>query len=173
MQDCSFLELERVTGTPYDAVLSNLGGLNCVADLDTVAKGLDRVLAPGGTAVLVVMPPRCLWELALVFTGDFRLATRRLSRGGTRAHLEGREFTVHYFTARQLRRALGCAYELLSVEGLSVFTPTAESKQLAKRHPGLYASLAWLDDRLAPRAPFRGWGDFFVAVARRAESGNT
>ena len=131
------------------------------------------MLAPGGTAVLVVMPPICLWELALVFTGDFRLATRRLSRGGTRAHLEGREFTVHYFTRGQLRRALGCAYELLSVEGLSVFTPTAESKQLAKRHPGLYASLAWLDDRLAPRAPFRGWGDFFVAVARRAESGNT
>ncbi len=83
VQDCSFLELERVTGAPYDAVLSNLGGLNCVADLDAVAKGLDRVLAPGGTAVLVVMPPICLWELALVFTGDFRLATRRLSRGGT------------------------------------------------------------------------------------------
>jgi ubiquinone/menaquinone biosynthesis C-methylase UbiE len=173
VQDCSFLELEGVTGGPYDAVLSNLGGLNCVANLDAVVQGLDRVLAPGGIAVLVVMPPICLWELALLFRGDFRLATRRLSRGGTRAHLEGREFTVHYFTPRQLRLALGHGYELLSVQGLSVFTPTAESKGLAKRHPGLYARLAWLDDRLAPRAPFRGWGDFFVAVTRRAESGPT
>jgi anaerobic magnesium-protoporphyrin IX monomethyl ester cyclase len=170
VQDCSFLELERVEGAPYDAVLSNLGGLNCVADVGAVLHGLDRVLAPGGIAVLVVMPPICLWELALVFTGDFGLATRRLRRGGTRAHLEGREFTVHYFTPRQLRGALEPDYDLLSVHGLSVFTPTAESKNLAKRHPALYAQLARLDDRLSPLAPFRGWGDFFVAVARRREN---
>jgi SAM-dependent methyltransferase len=169
VQQCSFLELDRVTGAPYDAVVSNLGGLNCVADLDAVVRGFDRVLAPGGTAVLVVMPPICLWELALVFTGRFRLATRRLSRGGTRAHLEGREFTVHYFSPGRVRRALGPGYEVRSVEGLSVVTPTAESKNLAKNHPNVYAGLARLDDLLAPRSPFSGWGDFFVAVARRRE----
>jgi anaerobic magnesium-protoporphyrin IX monomethyl ester cyclase len=169
VQECSFLELERVTGAPYDAVLSNLGGLNCVADLAAVARGFDRVLAPGGTAVLVVMPPICLWELARVFIGEFGVATRRLSRGGARAHLEGHEFTVHYFTPRHVRRAFGREYEMLSVEGLSVFTPTVDSRTFARRHPNLYARLAHLDDLLAPRRPFSGWGDFLVAVARRRE----
>ena len=58
-------------------------------------------------------------------------------------------------------------YEVLAIEGLSVITPTAESKGLALRHPRAYGVLAWLDDRLAPRAPFRGWGDFFIVSLRR------
>jgi hypothetical protein len=55
---------------------------------------------------------------------------------------------------------------LLSNEGLSVITPTAESKNLAKRHAHIYGALAWLDDRLAPRRPWRGWGDFFIISLR-------
>jgi hypothetical protein len=101
--------------------------------------------------------------------GDFGAATRRLARGGTRAHLEGREFTVHYYTPRRVRDAFRGPYEVISVEGLSVVTPTADSKNFARRHPALYATLARFDDLLAPRAPFNGWGDFFIAVARRRE----
>jgi SAM-dependent methyltransferase len=167
VQRVSYLALDRVSGAPYDAVFSNLGGLNCVADLRPVARGLDGVLLPGGVAVLVVMPPICLWELGLVFAGKFRLATRRLRRGGTRAHLEGREFRVHYFTPRQVVGAFGSRYEVLGVEGLSVLTPTAESKNLARRHARLYRLLARVDDVLAPRRPFSGWGDFFIVVLRR------
>lgn len=167
VQACSFLDLQAVDGAPFDAVFSDLGGLNCAADLGIVARGIDHVLAPGGTAVLVVMPPICLWELALVFAGKFRLATRRLRRGGTRAHLEGRYFTVYYFTPRAVRRAFGPDYEFVALQGLAVVTPTAESKNLAKRHTRLYAALTWLDDRLAPRRPFSSWGDFFVLVLRR------
>jgi hypothetical protein len=113
------------------------------------------------------MPRVCLWELGVAFTGQFRLAVRRLSRDGTRAHLEGREFTVHYFTPRQVIEALGPDYLISSIEGLSVVTPTAESKNLAKRHPAFYGKLAWLDDRLSPHAPFSGWGDFFILTASR------
>lgn len=166
-QQCSFLDLDRVTDGPYDAVFSNLGGLNCTADLAPVAAGLDRLLRPGGVAVLVVMPPVCLWELALVLTGQVRLATRRLRRGGTIAHLEGRYFPVHYFTPAQVVRAFGPAYDVVSVEGLSVLTPTLESKNLAVRHPLLYGALAWLDDRACSHRPFSRWGDFAVVVLRR------
>jgi ubiquinone/menaquinone biosynthesis C-methylase UbiE len=168
VQRLSFLDLGRVRDAPYQAVFSNLGGLNCVADLRPVARGLDGVLAPGGIAVLVVMPPICLWELGLVFTGQFRLATRRLRRGGTRAHLEGREFHVHYFTPRQVIEAFGSGYQALGVEGLSVFTPTAESRNLAKRHRSVYRLLARLDDSLATHRPFSAWGDFFIVVLRRS-----
>ena len=113
------------------------------------------------------MPPICLWELATVLRGRVPSAVRRLRRRGVRARLEGREFEVTYFTPDEVRRAFGEGYELLAVEGLSVITPTAESKGLAIRHPDLYRGLAWLDDRLAPRPPFRAWGDFFIISLRR------
>ena len=173
VQQCSFLDLDSIDGGPYDAVFSNLGGLNCVADLGPVARGIDRLLPAGGVAVVVIMPRICLWELGLVLTGQLRLATRRLSRGGTRAHLEGRRFQVHYYTPRQVVRAFGTGYELLRLEGLSVVTPTAESKNLARRHAGLYAVLARVDDVLSVHAPFSAWGDFFIAVLRRRPRGET
>lgn len=166
IQACSFTELDQVVGGPYDAVLSNLGGLNCIANLAPVIGGLPQVLRPGGIVTWVLMPPICLWELAMVFTGNFRYALRRLKRGGTRAHLEGLYFKVYYFTPRQVIKAFGPDYQVLAVEGLSVITPPAESKKLAKRHPRLYAGLAWLDDRLSCRSPWWGWGDFFAISLR-------
>jgi ubiquinone/menaquinone biosynthesis C-methylase UbiE len=163
----SFLDLEGVTGAPYDAVFSDLGGLNCISDLRPVIASLDRVLRPGGVVVWVLMPRICLWELGLAFTGQVRLASRRLRRRGTRAHLEGLAFDVHYFDPGRVLGDFGPDYELIALEGLSVITPTAESKNLARRHPRIYAALCWLDDRVAPRAPFSGWGDFFIISLRR------
>ena len=169
VQECSFLELEQVTGGPFDAVFSDLGGLNCTPDLAPVIAGMDRVLRPGGTVVWVIMPPICLWELATAFTGQFRLAFRRLARRGTRAHLEGRHFEVAYFSPKATLAAFGGGYERPAVEGLSVITPTAESKNLARRHRRVYRLLAWLDDRVSAHAPFSGWGDFFIVSLRRRE----
>jgi ubiquinone/menaquinone biosynthesis C-methylase UbiE len=166
VQECSFLQLEQAQGGPFDAVFSDLGGLNCIPDLTPVIRGLPGVLRPGGLVTWVLMPRICLWEMATVFTGQGRLAFRRLGRGGTRAHLEGLYFQIYYFDPAQVVDWFGPGFECLSIEGLSVLTPTAESKNLARRHPRTYRALCWLDDRLAPRRPWRGWGDFFIATFR-------
>jgi len=172
VQACSFLHLDAVDGGPFDAVFSNLGGLNCTDDLVGVARGIDRALVDGGVAVLVVMPPVCLWELGLIFRGKFRAAVRRLHRQGTVAHLAGREFVVHYFTPRAVGAAFGPTYEVCEIAGLSVLTPTGESRNLAKRHPRTYRVLSWFDDRVSRRSPFSRWGDFFVIVLRRRAHAN-
>jgi SAM-dependent methyltransferase len=166
VQACSFTELEMIEGAPYDAVFSDLGGLNCIPDLTPVIRQLPHVLKPGGLVTWVLMPPVCLWEMAEVFRGHPRLAFRRLSKKGTRAHLEGLHFNVYYFTPGQVLDWFGPDYDCLAIEGLSVITPTAESKNFAKRFPRLYRTLAWLDDRLARQAPWRGWGDFFMITLR-------
>jgi ubiquinone/menaquinone biosynthesis C-methylase UbiE len=171
VQECSFLELDRVEGGPFDAVFSDLGGLNCTSDLRPIIAGLDGVLRPRGTVVWVLMPKICLWELALAFTGQFRLAFRRLSRGAVRAHLEGRTFDVWYFDPGRVLRMFKPRYHRLELEGLSVITPTAESKNLAKRHPRIYRALARLDDFVSPHAPMSGWGDFFILSVRRRDRG--
>jgi len=166
MEVRSFLELEGVQGAPFDAVFSNLGGLNCIPDLTPVIKQLPGVLKPGGTLTWVLMPHICLWEMAEVFRGNFSLAFRRFSRGRVRAHLEGLDFDVYYFSPQQNLRWFGNDFELLALEGLSVITPTAESKDFAKWHPRLYQLLSWLDDRLYAHRPWSGWGDFFMLTMK-------
>jgi len=170
LQLVSFTELEKVQGGPFDAVFSNLGGLNCIPDLSPVVHSLPALLRPGGLVTWVLMPRVCLWELALVFRGDFKVAFRRLARGGTRSHLEGMHFMIYYFTPSQALSAFGKQFIPLDLEGLCVFAPPAESKNLARQHPRLYRWLSWLDDRLASRAPFHGWGDFFVITLRYSPS---
>jgi ubiquinone/menaquinone biosynthesis C-methylase UbiE len=165
-QQGSFTELEKVQNAPFDAVFSNLGGLNCIPDLSPVIQQLHKVLRPGGLVTWVLMPPVCLWELAELFRGHPHLAFRRFARNGTRAHLEGLYFTVHYFTPQKVLQWFGSKFDCLAIEGLAVFTPTAESKNFAVRYPRLYQALSWLDDRAAFSSPWRGWGDFFIITMR-------
>jgi ubiquinone/menaquinone biosynthesis C-methylase UbiE len=166
MEARSFLSLEDVQGAPFDSIFSDLGGLNCVPDLTPVIRQLPKILKPGGIVTWVLMPHICLWEMAEVFRGNFSLAFRRLSRGRVRAHLEGLHFDVYYFSPRQVLQWFGPDFELLTLEGLSVITPTAESKNFARLHPRLYRALSWLDDKFSPHWPWSGWGDFYILTMR-------
>lgn len=166
MEERSFLSLETVQGAPFDMVFSDLGGLNCVPDLTPVIRQLPNILKPGGMVTWVLMPHVCLWEMAELFRGNVSLALRRFSRGRVRANLEGLNFDVYYFSPRQAIQWFGDRFQLVALEGLSVLTPTAESKNFAKLHPRLYRSLSWLDDRLSPRWPWNGWGDFYILTMR-------
>lgn len=162
VQKCSFTELDQVEGGPFDAVFSDLGGLNCIPDLQPVIQQIPLVLKSKGLITWVLMPPICLWEWAEVFRGNLKLAFRRLAKEGTRAHLEGLYFQMHYFKPRQVLDWFKPDYDCLAIEGLSVITPTAESKNFAKRHMRLYQFLAHIDDQLSVHPPWRGWGDFFI-----------
>jgi ubiquinone/menaquinone biosynthesis C-methylase UbiE len=159
---CSFTDLSAISGGPFQYVLSNMGGLNCVHDLGAVARQVRGVLEPGGVMTCVVMPPVCLWEIASVLRGDVRTATRRWLPGGAIANVEGVAFKTYYFSPRQVIRAFGPEFAVLQVQGLSVITPPADHKQFALRFAGLYRWLRAVDDQLADRTPFRGWGDFFI-----------
>lgn len=170
VQNCSFTELDKVEGVLFDAVFSDLGGLNCLPELQPIIRQLPLVLKPGGLVTWVLMPRLCLWEMAEILRGNPRLAFRRFSRDGTIAHLEGLTFPMYYFSPRQVIEWFGQDYSLQSLEGLSVLTPTAESKNLTIRWPRLYRLLAWLDDRLSPLRPWSGWGDFFILSMRYCRS---
>jgi hypothetical protein len=166
MEELSFLSIENATGVPYDAVFSDLGGLNCIPDLAPVIHQLPKILKVGGTVTWVLMPHICLWEMAEVFRGNLSLAFRRFRRGRVEANLEGLKFDVYYFSPGQVIRWFGDDFQLLALEGLSVITPTAESKNFAKSYPRLYRVLSWLDNKLSPHWPWNGWGDFYILTMR-------
>ena len=157
----SFTELDGLGGGPFDGVYSNSGGLNCIADLTAVTGHLPGLLRPGGRVTVVIMPRVCPWELAVI-PKDFRVGTRRLHRNGTLAHVEGVHFMTYYFSARATQRAFGSRFRRVRLEGLSVFTPTADNKTFAVNHPRLFGWLSRLDDALSVVPPFNGWGDFFI-----------
>lgn len=164
-QLCSFTDLSKVVGQPFDYLFSNFGGLNCIDDLSLVARQLPSLLAPGGRLTWVIMPPVCPWDLAQALKGDFRTAFRRLHRGGVLANVEGVSFQVYYFSPRQVLHALGKDFSLLRLEGLSIITPPADHKDFARRSPMLYHLFTQLDDRISGLPVLRGWGDFFILTA--------
>ena len=166
MEVGSFLALEDMQGAPFDAVFSDLGGLNCIADLSPVIRQLPKILKPDGIVTWVLMPHICLWEMAEIFRGNLSLAFRRFSRGSVRASLEGLNFDVYYFSPGQVMQWFGNDFQLLALEGLSVITPTAESKNFARWYPRVYHVLSWLDDKLSPHWPWNGWGDFYILTMR-------
>lgn len=162
VQQLSFTQLNQLDIPPVDLIFSDMGGLNCIPDLPQVAQQLPRLLRPGGYVVWVIMPNVCLWELAAIFVADFQTAFRRLRKGGVLAKVEGQTFQTYYFSPTQVIHNFGNAFRFVSIQGLSVFTPTADRKQFAHRFPRLYRALVWLDDRLADRSPFYRLGDFFI-----------
>ncbi len=168
-QRLDFHRLDLARGAPFDYIFSNLGGVNCAVDLPSVARATERVLTPGGRLTWVVMPPICLWELAQALRLNFRFALRRLKPNGVQAHVEGVYFTTRYYSPNAVRAAFGAQFQVLELEGLSVFTPPADHKDFAHRRPRLYAALAALDDRLARRAPFNRWGDFYIITLQRGK----
>lgn len=168
-QLCSFTELEQITNGPFDAVFSNFGGLNCIADLTRVTRGLPRLLKPGGSVTWVLMPRICPWELMRVLQ-DWRTAGRRLPPSGILANVEGVRFRTHYFTSGRVRRAFGPRFRRVRQEGLAIFTPGADNNSFSRRHPAWYHWLARWDDRLAMVPPFNGWGDFFILSMKHLQS---
>lgn len=168
-QRLDFHCLDQARGAPFDYIFSNMGGVNCAVDLSRVARATEQALILGGRLTWVVMPPICLWELAQALRLNFRLALRRLKPHGVQAHVEGVYFTTRYYSPNTVRTAFGEQFELLELEGLSVFTPPADHKDFAHRRPRLYAALAALDDRLARRFPFNRCGDFYIVTLERGK----
>jgi ubiquinone/menaquinone biosynthesis C-methylase UbiE len=166
VENCSFTDLNRVSGGPYSYIFSNFGGLNCIEDLNEVTRQLPSVLSPGGKITWVIMPKVCLWELALVFRGKFKDAFRRVRPRGTLANVDGVRFMTYYFNPNQVVKALGPDFKVLRLEGLSVFTPPADRKNFARLYPHFFHLLAGIDDVLSPMNPFNRWGDFFILTAQ-------
>ena len=164
-QRCSFTALDQVQRGPFDAIYSNSGGLNCIPDLTAVTRHFTSLLKPKGIVTVVVMPPFCPWEWVRLGQ-DWRVATRRLRRGGVIANVEGITFRTYYFTARQVRRAFGSSFTPVKLEALSLLTPPADNDRFAAKYPRLFRQLCRWDDRLSQWPVLRGWGDFFVLSLR-------
>jgi SAM-dependent methyltransferase len=167
----SFHELQRLAPQTFDGAYSNLGGVNCTASLEPLAADLSARIRPGGYFIATVMPKVCLWETASYAVRlRFREAFRRLTPGGTLAHLHGGRVKTYYHSPGAFRRAFSPYFEHVSTEGLAVFLPPPNFARAYGAMGKIVKMLERLDDSLAGMPVFRSVGDHYVMVLRRKRS---
>jgi len=137
---------------PFDGVLSNFSGLNCVADLRQVAMHLGRLVKPGGRALLGMSTRICLWEILWFLAhNNPRKAFRRLP-GKTMACIEEISLPVLYPSKRSVRKAFSPWFVLRTVTAVGLFIPPSYVEDWSSRHTRTIAALERLD-RFARNLP--------------------
>lgn len=163
-QQVSFDNLGLVSGGPYDYVISNFGGLNCIRDLTAVTSSFRKLLKPGAMVSFVVMPSVCPWEILSLLRGN-RKALRRLHQGGIKAQVEGVAFDCYYHKVSYVLKSLGLAFRKVKVESLGLLSAPPSAARFAARHPRLHRFLTRCDAVLCRQFPFNCWGDHVIVTA--------
>ena len=158
-------DLDTLRPQRFDGACSSFGGLNCVADLRTVARSLAALLAPRARAVMCVMGPIVPWEWGWFLSrGAVRTAFRRFTRHG----VPWRGLTVRYPSIRDMRRAFAPHFTVERAGGLGVLVPPTYAEPWAHRHPRLLARLdRW--ERRVEQWPVVPWlaDHYLLELARR------
>jgi ubiquinone/menaquinone biosynthesis C-methylase UbiE len=102
----------------FDGAISNFGALNCVADLPAVARGLAKVVRPGGRVVICTIGRFCMWE-TLYYVGCSR-AVRRWRGHASSASLA---IDVHYPTVAEMKSAFAPEFTLVRWMGIGLLVP--------------------------------------------------
>ena len=154
---CPAEELETLDQPPFDGAFSNFAALNCVSDLQPVAKGLQRLVRPGGQVVLVLFgtcPPGEV--IVQLLRRDMRAAFRRRQLTAP-ARLGGQEFLVHYHRPREVIRSMAPWFRFVGRRGIGVCVPPSAAEPWISAHPHLLSALAAVDRAVA--RPLAGLGD--------------
>jgi SAM-dependent methyltransferase len=156
------------SGSRFDGAFSNFACLNCVDDLETVGRGLARLLRPGSAAVLVLFGKFSPGEIVVeCLRRRPRHALRRLRRGAVPARIGGHDFTVRYHNARAINLAMHPWFRLVRRLGVGIFVPSSAAEPWISEHPGLLGLLSMLD-RIAKR-PLALLGDHVLYQFERTE----
>src|SRR5262245_52361580 len=153
-------EIDRLAPAGFDAVWSNLGPLNCVADLAGAAAAIERRLRPGGLFIASAIGRVCPWEIALYASRrDWDRMRVRFSRTPTAVPLEGERVWTQYYTPAAFERTFARAgFSRIERRALALFAPPPYMQAFAERHPRLVARLQRLDEAVGGWPGLRAWG---------------
>jgi ubiquinone/menaquinone biosynthesis C-methylase UbiE len=169
----SFTDLANLSQKgPYDCIFSNFAGLNCTRDLQSVLRSFAPLVKPGGLVTLVILPPFCLWETAMLFRGHFKTAFRRIlyGRKGAPAHVEGVHFRCWYYSPSFVKRALKDSFDPIKLEGLCTIVPPSYIEHFPERHPIGWNWLKAREDKWRENWPWRSIGDYYIISFRKKAS---
>jgi len=160
-------ELNKLKGKRFEAVISNLGGLNCIDDLTPLVSEIKSLVKPDGYFICTVMPRLSLWELALIFKGEFRRAVRRIRRKGTIANIGDEPVYVKYYSPSDLKKYLKDDFNLIYTRALRIFSPPPPADRWRFKHPFLTSLLEKLDNKVETFYPASFVCDNFISVFKK------
>jgi len=147
----------------FDAVFSNFGAINCVADIPRMARTLGKFLLPGAPLLFIVMGRHVPWEWAWYLArGDRARAFRRLDRNG----VAWRGLTVRYPTPRELARELAPTFTTRRHAALGFALPPSYAAGWLDRAPRSLAVLSVIERAFARVTA--GLADHFLIEANHA-----
>ena len=151
--------LAQLKDAGFDGVLSNFGGLNCVADLRTAADSLACKVRPGGMVLLCIMGPVVPWEWFWYLSHLHPAkAFRRLRSEGT----PWCGITIRYPSLRAVRRAFAPAFDTLKASAIGALVPPPYTEGFFSRHPKLLAGLDRIERRLESFWPLPHLADHYL-----------
>jgi SAM-dependent methyltransferase len=162
-------DFERLEGdASYDGAYSNLGPLNCVPNLEVLARECARLLKPGGQLVFTVIGRVCPWEI-----GHYALRRRwarvkiRFARRFVPVNMNNHTIWTRYYLPREFYSAFQKHFTLEHYRGLCTFAPPPYLTWARDKHPRLHAWLWRLDRRTAGWPILRSMGDHFLIVMKK------
>jgi SAM-dependent methyltransferase len=156
-------QLTRLDDAPFDGMLSNFGGLNCVADLQGAAAALATRLRPGAIAILCIMGPCVPWEwLWFLSQGRPRAAFRRLRRDCVWSGIP-----LRYPSISASVQAFAPAFRLLRAGAIGALVPPPYTESTLGRHPRFLAALERLERRWEARWPLPQLADHYLLELER------
>jgi SAM-dependent methyltransferase len=158
-------QLDQLAGETFDCIYSDLGALNCVANLGDVARGCARLARPNGQLVFSVIGRWCPWEILYYgLHGNIARVRVRFARGQVPVSLNGGTIWTRYYTPRQFTRAFADQFQLRSCQALNLFLPPPYLVGVYERFPAFFKPLLVLDRCLGRLPLFNLAGDHFLIV---------
>ncbi len=151
----------------FDAVLSNLGGINCIDNPVKISKTLSKIIKPGGYFIASVMPRFSFWEFFLLIKGEFKRAFRRFNRNGIIANVGGEKVFVKYYSPKKFHSFFKNDFNLISTKALRIFAPPPPAFNWYNKFPHLTYLLDRIDNSAENFFPFAFACDFYVIVLQR------
>jgi 2-polyprenyl-3-methyl-5-hydroxy-6-metoxy-1,4-benzoquinol methylase len=152
---------------PFDGVVSNFSGLNCVEDPSQIARKLTHLVKPSAAALVCISTRICLWEMAwYAGRGNFKKAFRRV-HGATLVRLGDVTVSVWYPTVSAMRCAFAPWFRLRSFRAVGLFVPPSYVEPWARKHQSVLACLEAMDRVFAAWPILRGIGDHVLLEFER------
>lgn len=157
-QVCSFSEIGCFVGQQFDLVFSNFGGLNCASpeELQKLSLDLQKLIAPGGLFIAVVMSRFC-WQETLYFLlkRKPREAFRRLSKSPVNAYLDEKTTVpTWYYSPTEFQNFFQPKDQRLKTKSqirpVGFWLPPSYLNSFFEKHPRLLRLLNFLEKNCAP-----------------------
>ena len=177
LEMCRIEHLEGFSGTGFDLILSNFGGLNCVPPetLPQLGQVVTSKLRPGGRFVAIVMGRFCWWEtLYFLIKGQFRNAFRRLGKLPVSAPLgNGSTVQTWYYTPGRFRRLICCEtsgyLEMTETRPVGFWLPPSYLDPFFRKHPRFLSLLGKLENAFSGTLAALAADHFLISFTRKPE----